>query len=304
MAISVQQAPLELDLPLAEKLGVVNVASVPQRSPFRYPGGKTWLVPQIRRWLLSMPGPPTKLIEPFAGGGIVSLTTAFENLTHDGVIMVELDPQVASVWTTILSGGADALADRIVHYNLTVENVQEELGTEPLCVADLAFQTILRNRVTHGGILAPGGGLLKHGENGRGISSRWYPETLSRRIRDIAEKAHRISFVHGDAFEVINQYSGDEDCVFFVDPPYTAGGKKAGKRLYLHSELDHKQLFQSMADVQGDFLMTYDNADDVKKLAEKCGFDTEPISMKNTHHAEMTELLIGRDLSWVRACLG
>ena len=23
---------------------VVNVASVPQRSPFRYPGGKTWLV--------------------------------------------------------------------------------------------------------------------------------------------------------------------------------------------------------------------------------------------------------------------
>lgn len=26
-------------------LRVVNVASVPQRSPFRYPGGKTWLVP-------------------------------------------------------------------------------------------------------------------------------------------------------------------------------------------------------------------------------------------------------------------
>ena len=24
---------------------VVNVASVQQRSPFRYPGGKTWLVP-------------------------------------------------------------------------------------------------------------------------------------------------------------------------------------------------------------------------------------------------------------------
>ena len=33
----------------------VNVASVPQRSPFRYPGGKTWLVPHIRRWLGSRP---------------------------------------------------------------------------------------------------------------------------------------------------------------------------------------------------------------------------------------------------------
>ena len=30
---------------------VVNVASVPQRSPFRYPGGKTWLVPVVRQWL-------------------------------------------------------------------------------------------------------------------------------------------------------------------------------------------------------------------------------------------------------------
>jgi len=26
---------------------VINVASVPQRSPFRYPGGKTWLIPTI-----------------------------------------------------------------------------------------------------------------------------------------------------------------------------------------------------------------------------------------------------------------
>jgi len=29
----------------------VNVASVPQRSPFRYPGGKTWFVPTFRRWM-------------------------------------------------------------------------------------------------------------------------------------------------------------------------------------------------------------------------------------------------------------
>ena len=28
---------------------VVNVASVPQRSPLRYPGGKTWLVPARRK---------------------------------------------------------------------------------------------------------------------------------------------------------------------------------------------------------------------------------------------------------------
>lgn len=46
--------------------------------------------------------------------------------------------------------------------------------------------------------------------------------------------------------------------------------------------------------------MTYDDAEGVRDLARKHGFDMQEISMKNTHHAKMTELLIGRDLDWVR----
>jgi DNA adenine methylase len=46
--------------------------------------------------------------------------------------------------------------------------------------------------------------------------------------------------------------------------------------------------------------MTYDDADGVRKLATIYGFDTEIVAMKNTHHAKMTELLIGRNLDWVR----
>ncbi|HAY18799.1 MAG TPA: DNA methyltransferase, partial [Rikenellaceae bacterium] len=47
-----------------EKGKVVNVSSVPQRSPFRYPGGKTWLVPTSRKWFSHCSGCDT-LIEPF-----------------------------------------------------------------------------------------------------------------------------------------------------------------------------------------------------------------------------------------------
>jgi len=46
--------------------------------------------------------------------------------------------------------------------------------------------------------------------------------------------------------------------------------------------------------------MTYDNANGIHELADKYGFDTHPIAMKNTHHTKMTELLIGRNLDWVR----
>ena len=53
-----------------------------------------------------------------------------------------------------------------------------------------------------------------------------------------------------------------------------------------------------MSKVSGDFLITYDDADEVRSLALKYRFETRLVAMNNTHHATMSELLIGRDLSW------
>jgi len=278
---------------------IVNVASVPQRSPFRYPGGKTWLIPVIRQWFKSRPRRPAELVEPFAGGAIVSLTTAFEELA-DHVTMVERDDQVSAVWETILNGGCQRLANQILCFDVNHENVQAELAKRDVSQEELAFQTILRNRINHGGILAPGSGILKHGENGRGIKSRWYPETLYKRLVNIQRVQERIRFIHGDGLEILRQNSKQENAVFFIDPPYTAAGKKAGRRLYAHSELDHEALFETASTLRGDFLMTYDNAEGVESLARKHHFDTYAIAMKNTHHAKMTELLVSRDLSWAK----
>lgn len=278
---------------------VINVASVPQRSPFRYPGGKTWLVPYIRTWLNQLVGKPGLLVEPFAGGGIVSLTASFENLA-ERVLMVELDEQVAAVWKVILSDEADWLANRIHSFDLTRESVISELSKSAGSLKEAAFQTILRNRTNRGGILAPGSGSIRYGENGKGIASRWYPSTLSKRIRDIARVKSRIDFIQGDGLNTIREYLQEDEVAFFVDPPYTAAGKKAGSRLYAHNEIDHEALFGLLSSVRGQFLMTYDNAEEVRKMAARHGFDTEPIPMKNTHHAEMTELLVGRDLCWAR----
>jgi DNA adenine methylase len=45
--------------------------------------------------------------------------------------------------------------------------------------------------------------------------------------------------------------------------------------------------------------MTYDDNPVIRSLARQSGFETRVVSMKNTHHSEMVELLIGRDLSWM-----
>lgn len=279
---------------------VVNVASVRQLSPFRYPGGKTWLVPRIRQWLMRSPVRPKQFIEPFAGGGIVSLTVAAEKLAGR-ITMVEIDEQVAAVWKTIIENTDGAwLADKIVSFDLTHESLAEVLGSEAVSTRERAFQTILKNRTYHGGILAAGAAPLKRGENGKGIKSRWYAETLRRRILDIAAMRATITFVEGDGLEVMRQNARRRNAAFFIDPPYTVAGKRAGRRLYTHSELDHEELFGVTSTLAGDFLMTYDDAVGVRDLARKHNFDTELVAMKSTHHAEMKELLVGRNLDWAR----
>lgn len=274
---------------------LVNVAQIPQRSPFRYPGGKTWLIPRVRAWLRSLAEKPKLFVEPFAGGGIVSLTIAFEELA-DHVLMVELDHEVAAVWKTILSDDNEWLCREINRFEVTIDNLRAKLAEVPGAERELAFQTILRNRTNHGGILAPGSGVLKYGENGKGIRSRWYPETLSKRIENIRLVRSLISFKQRDGIEVIREKGNHKNAVFFIDPPYTAAGKKAGSRLYKHSELDHDALFSECQKIEGSFLMTYDNAPEIVAMAKRHGFQSCSVSMKNTHHATMTELLIGRDL--------
>ena len=97
MTTTTDQPTHAIEIPTSP-IPIPNVAQVPQRSPLRYPGGKTWLVPHIRAWFAAIEAPQL-LIEPFAGGGIASLTAVMENLVPR-CLMVELDQDVAAFWVS------------------------------------------------------------------------------------------------------------------------------------------------------------------------------------------------------------
>ncbi|GAA1703863.1 DNA adenine methylase [Propioniferax innocua] len=272
----------------------VNVSQVRQISPFRYPGGKTWLVPVAREWLGSL-GRPSVLLEPFAGGGVIGLTAAAEGLV-DHVVMVELDDDVAAVWKILVNGSdrdVKILSNKVLRFDVTHDNVRAVIDSTPNRTVDMAFRTIVKNRCQRGGIMAPGAGLTKEGENGKGLSSRWYAETLVSRFAAIRSFRDRITFEHGDALEAVERYHG---ATMFVDPPYTAGsGKRAGKRLYTHNEVDHEKLFDLVAAHAGPAMLTYDDDPDVRALAAAHGFRVGDVAMKSTHHVVMRELAILKD---------
>ena len=285
-------APAGADPIPVSPIPAVNVASVPQRSPLRYPGGKTWLIPHIRHWLKGISPRPKLLVEPFAGGGIVSLTAVMEGLV-DRCLMVELDRDVAAFWHAALRHGPE-LCEMVQRFQPTREAVDALSRQVPANVLEHGFRTLVLNRTRRGGILAPGASLSRYGEGGRGVASRWYPETLIRRLVDIAGRAQSIGFCEADGMamlEILLDRLGDK-CVLFVDPPYTAGGKRAGRRLYAHNEIDHVRLFGLLGDRKTDFLTTYDRAPEIEALVSKHSFHAVQVAMKNTHHARIPELVI------------
>lgn len=274
----------------------VNVSQVKQLSPFRYPGGKTWLVPETRAWLRRLDHRPSIFVEPFAGGAINSLTVAAERLA-DHVIFSEIDEDVAAVWQVILGSRSkdfDWFCAQILSLEVSLKSVRKIIDTAPRSQKSRALRTIVMNRTQRGGILAPGAGLVKAGENNKGLASRWYPETLVTRMKLIRQIRPRLTFSYRDAFDLIEEYLDRPDVSFFIDPPYTAGGKSAGSRLYRHWSIDHTRLFHLMSQARGNYLMTYDSAEEVRMLARKNDMSVRAIPMKSTHHAVMHELLISR----------
>ena len=273
------------------RVPVVNVATVPQRSPLRYPGGKTWLIPHIREWLKDTR--PEILIEPFAGGAIVSLTAVMEDLA-DAAVMVEIDRDVAAFWRSALESGA-TLQEWIGQFHPTLERLRKIEQSPPENVIEHGFRTLVLNRTRRGGVLARGASFTKSGESGKGLLSRWYPETLVNRLADIQAYSVRLSFVEGDGMKLlpILLRGWGRDAAVFIDPPYTAaGGKMAGSRLYEHSNVDHAALFEMLADNKSNFLMTYDAAPEIVDLVHKHRFCAAALAMKNGHHNRLIELVI------------
>ena len=257
----------------------VNVAQVPQRSPLRYPGGKTWLVPHIRHWLKGIEPRPKLLVEPFAGGGIVSLTAVMEGLV-DRCLMVELDRDVAAFWHAALRHGPE-LCEKVQHFQPTREAVEALSQQTPRNILEHGFRTLVLNRTRRGGILAPGASLIRAGESGkrRGlalVSRDARPAALRLSLdqsRTASDSARRTEWYS----KTLLRPSGRTIAVMFVDPPYTAGGKRAGQAA-LRPQCTSTMPACSNCSRMGtcDFLMTYDRAPEIEATGPQARLPRRP----------------------------
>lgn len=224
----------------------------------------------------------------------------FEGLVRSAEIS-ELDSQVAAVWKTVTCEDSAWLQNKIREFKVSRARVQTVLFDEkPRGIKEVAFSTIVRNRMAHGGLMADGAGILRKGEDKLGLRSRWYSRTLCDRITMIMSLRGRLIVREESAFDALRRHKHDVDAYYFIDPPYTFGKRRPGSRLYRHHRLDHGRLFDRMRELKGNFLATYEWNDEIQKKAKEHRFDFVRLSMKTRHHVKTDEILIGNDLSWFK----
>lgn len=265
-------------------------------SPFRYPGGKSRLRATVISWMRGLGFRPTHFVEPFAGGASVGLAVAELDLA-DHVTLAEIDPDVAAVWQVILNGQADAFAHRIRNFDLSHKSAEEVIGKQSHDTLAKAFRCLLLNRISRAGIMAPGSGWLNQGENGNGIRSRWYPETLAQRVESTQALRHKVTFVPHDGLEVLKTFSNEPHAVAFVDPPYVVKGRGAGLRLYTHCDVDCETVFEIAKRFCGPMIITYHRSVIVQRLADAAGIERHTVTMQTGHTKTKRELIMYKSAS-------
>ena len=206
--------------------------------------------------------------------------------------MFERDQDVAALWKTALLD-TDDLTERIQQFTPSRKVVEELERAGWRNDAERAFRTLVLNRTKRAGILAPGASFLESGENAKGIGSRWYPDTLVKRLQEIGKHAQKIAFYEGDSMRILEPLlkGWGQKAAVFVDPPYTGkGGKRAGSRLYAHCTIDHVRLFEILDRSHSNFLMTYDGAQEIVDLIHQHGFCAVRVEMNNAHYSRLSEV--------------
>lgn len=267
-------------------------------SPLRYPGGKSWLIPQVEKWLESIGSNGRyRFIEPFAGGANVGLTM-LEQGKIGALTIVEIDKRIDAFWKLTLRD-PDWLMKAIRAFVPTRENLIQCLSSTPKGYRKLGFQTLLKNRTARAGVIAGRAGILNRGERNRGPFSRWYPDTLIKRIERIKNLRTRITLIEGDGLRLLRCRRNRKNDIYFIDPPYSRSTNGAGRRLYSHYEIAHEELLRASKHLTGQFLLTYDDDRVIEKLAKTHKLSIKKIRMRNSHHATKKELLISDDLDWL-----
>jgi hypothetical protein len=248
-----------------------------------FSGKKEWLVPRACDFVRQTRRPEV-FVEPCAGSTVIGLSLLNMNLI-DALVLSDDDERICRFWERAIHDRS--LAEEVLAFQCTRDNV------EALCAnpeSNIALWVIVKTHTSFGGHLDKGG--LRSESH---IDERWYPEALSQRLAMVRALASRIIIHHMQAVECLRKYS-HANYSAYIDAPYPG----LGKDLYRKADVNHAELFGTLATWPGNWFATYNNDASIGALCHQYGFQYEQVKMRNAHHIQKTELIIGRNLDWLK----
>ena len=222
-------------------------------SPFRYPGSKQKLLPQILPELKDLDGISENFTDVFVGGGSVAIAVAKE-YPNTTLHLNDKDSRIAAFWKVTSNDSVYELIDKL-DVKPTLDLFNEWRSKKCTADIDLAFQAILLNRTAFNGIMSatPIGGKLQNGPYK--LDSHYNFDKLKEIILECNRLlADRTIVTCKDFREVLS--APMENTALYLDPPYIMKGN--GLYAFDMSNQDHHAL---AAILQGhdNWLLSYDD---------------------------------------------
>ena len=236
------------------------------KSPLRYPGGKTRackILDAILREHFDVTNFDT-IISPFFGGG--SFEFYIQNNYSFNIIANDKFTPLYNFWLTCklesdkekLCKGLIEKLDRVTKSDFI--NIREKIMDE----TDIIKQSIMYfiiNRCSFSGATLSGGFSLES-------SKKRFTKSSVERIRKLNLSNFDIYNLDFEDFINMDHNNGNGNrSIMFLDPPYylEKSSKLYGKNGNMHDNFDHEKLFKCLSTV-GNWIMTYNNCDYIRNL--------------------------------------
>ena len=222
---------------------------VSDKSPLRYPGGKSRAVDRIRRFI---PNGVSALCAPFLGGASVELACAADSVMVYGSDAFE---PVINFWKQA-KNNPEKLAERVrIRYPLTrtkFYSLQKQFHkvTDPVERAAVFY---VLNRASFSGTTLSGGMSPGH--------PRFTPSSIAR-----LGKFH-APLLTVECLDYRKALALHSDKFLYLDPPYNNGGKLYGNRGDMHTNFDHEELAAHLKSRDG-WVLSYNDSPEILRLYE------------------------------------
>ncbi|WP_439858301.1 DNA adenine methylase [Pseudomonas syringae] len=263
-------------------------------TPLRYPGGKGKFSHFIKHVFEANGLLDGHYVEPYAGGAGVALELLFHE--YASIIHInDLDPAVYSFWHSAVHS-TEALCRLINDTPVNMENWRAYKSVldnvAQYSTLDVAMATFFLNRTNRSGILKAGviGGQAQSGK--WKLDVRYNKQDLIKRIELIGRFKNRIKVYNLDAVALLSELEPilPPKTLFYLDPPYYVKGAGLYRNFYNHD--DHVGIAKAMEQVKHPWIVSYDNAVEIKAMYSEYRQDEYFLSYTAQQKKKGSEVMI------------